>query len=104
MLLQKKFRVFRKSWKGCAALCLVLTGLMAVMELDLTGFERRTPDPDRVVSAYLSCGSIAPYDSGDPAHLHQRPGLIQEIVDLHQAIVTNRPSRRTGRGATATRP
>ncbi len=87
MLLQKKFRVFRKSWKGCAALCLVLTGLMAVMELDLTGFERRTPDPDRVVSAYLSCGSIAPYDSGDQPISTSDPALIQEIVDLHQAIV-----------------
>ena len=87
MLLQKSFWVFRGGWKGCVALCLVLTAFIAVMELDLTGYERRTPDPDRVVTATLYAANTAPYDSGDGSIIVTDPELIQAVVDLHRTIV-----------------
>ena len=87
MLLQKTFWVFRGSWKGCVALGLVLTAFIAVMELDLTGYERRTPDPDRVVTATLYAANTAPYDSGDGSIIVTDPELIQAVVDLHRTIV-----------------
>ena len=87
MLLQKRFWVFRGSWKGCAALCLVLTALIGVMELDLTGFERRTPDPDRVVSVEVDPASTAPHDSGNGTIFTTDPDLIRAVVDFHQAVV-----------------
>lgn len=87
MLLQKSFWVFRGGWKGCVALGLALTAFIAVMELDLTGYERRTPSPDRVVSAALYATNTAPYDSGDGSIIVTDPELIQAVVDLHRTIV-----------------
>ena len=87
MLLQKTFWVFRGSWKGCVALCLVLTAFIAVMELDLTGYERRTPSPDRVVTAVLYATDTAPYDHGDGSVIVTDPELVQAVVDLHRTIV-----------------
>ena len=87
MLLQKKFWVFKSSWKGCVGLCLAFVCLITVMELDLTGFERRTPDPDRVVSVAIYPGSCAPYDSGDTTIVSEDPELIGAVVDLHRTIV-----------------
>ena len=87
MLLQKTFWVFRGSWKGCVALGLVLTAFIAVMELDLTGYERRTPDPDRVVTAALYASNTSPYDDGEGTVIAADPALIQAVVDLHQTIV-----------------
>lgn len=91
MLLQKSFWVFKGSWKGCVALCLVLAAFIAVMELDLTGYERRTPSPDRVVSAALYATNTAPYDNGDGTTIIiTDPELIEAVVDLHQTIVDER--------------
>lgn len=87
MLIQKKFWVFRGSWKGCVVLCLAFTALIAVMELDLTGFERRVPEADRVVSVSLYPGSNAPYDSGDNTIANTDPQMIEAIIALHQAII-----------------
>ena len=87
MLIQKKFWVFRGSWKGCVALCLAFTALIAVMELDLTGFERRVPEADRVVSVSLYPGSNAPYDSGDNTISSTDPQMIEAVIALHQAII-----------------
>ena len=87
MLLQKSFWVFRGGWKGCVALCLVLTAFIAVMELDLTGYERRIPSPDRVVTAALYASNTSPYDDGEGTVIAADPALIQAVVDLHQTIV-----------------
>ena len=74
-------------WKGCVALCLAFTALIAVMELDLTGFERRVPEADRVVSVSLYPGSNAPYDSGDNTIASTDPQMIEAVIALHQAMI-----------------
>ena len=88
MLLRKKFWVFRGSWKGCAVLLCCLTAAMCLMEFDVTGFERRVPDPARVQSVSLDAGSTAPYDdSNGQGLLLDGPEDIAAVTELHRAIV-----------------
>ena len=88
MLLQKAFWVFQGSWKGCVLLLCAMTAATAVMELDLTGFERRVPDPDRVASLTLSGPYTAPYDDGRAPGLDTSdPELIRLVTELHRAVV-----------------
>ena len=88
MLLRKKFWVFRGSWKGCAVLLCCLTAAMCLMEFDVTGFERRVPDPARVQSVSLDAGSTAPYDDANgQGLLLDGPEDIAAVTELHRAIV-----------------
>lgn len=88
MLLQKAFWVFKGSWKGCVLLLCAMTAATAVMELDLTGFERRVPDPDRVVSLTLYGPYTAPNDDGRSVGLDTSdPELIRLVTELHRAVV-----------------
>ena len=88
MLLQKAFWVFQGSWKGCVLLLCAMTAATAVMELDLTGFERRVPDPDRVVSLTLYGPYTAPNDDGRSVGLDTSdPELIRLVTELHRAVV-----------------
>ena len=88
MLLRKKFWVFRGSWKGCVVLLCCLTAAMCLMEFDVTGFERRVPDPARVQSVSLDAGSTAPYDdSNGQGLLLDGPEDIAAVTELHRAIV-----------------
>ena len=88
MLLQKAFWVFQGSWKGCVLLLCAMTAATAVMELDLTGFERRVPDPDRVTSLTLHGPYTAPYDDGRAVGLDTSdPELIRLVTELHRAVV-----------------
>ena len=55
MLLQKSFWVFRGGWKGCVALCLVLTAFIAVMELGAPLFMRIfTTAPEEIAAGALN--------------------------------------------------
>ncbi len=88
MLLRKTFRVFHRGWKGCVVLLVCLAAAMCVMELDLTGFERRLPDADQVASARIS--SIGSYPSDDCSYADlelSKPDDVALLVQLHQAIV-----------------
>ena len=91
MLLRKKFWVFRGSWKGCAVLLCCLTAAMCLMEFDVTGFERRVPDPARVQAVSLDAGSTAPYDdSNGQGLLLDGPEDIAAVTELHRAIVARK--------------
>ena len=91
MLLRKKFWVFRGSWKGCAVLLCCLAAAMCLMEFDVTGFEKRVPDPARVQSVSLDAGSTAPYDdSNGQGLLLDGPEDIAAVTELHRAIVARK--------------
>ena len=91
MLLRKKFWVFRGSWKGCVVLLCCLTAAMCLMEFDVTGFERRVPDPARVQSVSLDAGSTAPYDDANGREfLLDGPEDIAAVTELHRAIVARK--------------
>lgn len=48
MLLKKSFNVFKSGWVKFGIYCLALVALMAALDLDIFGYERRIPDPDKV--------------------------------------------------------
>lgn len=82
MLLQKTFRVFRRSWKEAAALVLAVTALTLAIRADIFGVQQRVPDPSRVENVTLR---ITYYDGGycdtdDPA-------IIEMATELHRAIL-----------------
>ncbi|MEA4933525.1 MAG: hypothetical protein VB071_08125 [Lawsonibacter sp.] len=90
MLLEKTFRVLR-SWKGCLAMTCVLALLCLSFFLDLFGVENRVPDAGQVSSLSLSISTGYPYDSSSLSELQiTDPDQIQQIVDLHQAIVQDK--------------
>ena len=91
MLLRKKFWVFRGSWKGCVVLLCCLTAAMCLMEFDVTGFERRVPDPARVQSVSLDAGSTAPYNDANGRTLTlETPEELAAVTELHRAIVARK--------------
>lgn len=97
MLLQKSFRVLKKSWKGCVVFLLAVTALTAAMELDLTGYERRVPDPARVEQVELFSFNYQPYDSGSNRTIMANDAaLIGRIVSLHESTVRNKTAVEDG--------
>ncbi|MBE6908149.1 MAG: hypothetical protein E7474_00870 [Ruminococcaceae bacterium] len=54
MLLKKSFRVWRSGRNGAAAVAAVLVALGLVLSFDLTGYEKRIPNVDRIESASIS--------------------------------------------------
>lgn len=91
MLLQKSFRVLKRSWKGCVVFLIVLVVLTAVMELDLTGYERRVPAAAEVESVTLKNVDSAPYDSGRNAAIDASDAdLIARILSLHASTAHNK--------------
>ena len=90
MLLAKSFRVLRK-WKGCVVFLAVLAALTCVMELDLTGFERRVPGAEQVEEAYVSRLYTYPYDSGSGGGYGTGdPAVIRLLVEAHRDIVRSK--------------
>ena len=85
MLVQKSFRVFRmgRKWFGFGALWLLLSGLLMCGELDITGFERRVPEPGEVKSVKVQA-------SGEGSMLLEEPGNIGSVLELHRRIVENK--------------
>lgn len=82
MLLQKTFRVFRRSWKEAAALVLALSALTLAIRADIFGVQRRVPDPARVDSVSLR---ITYYDGGYCST--DDPAIIETAAALHRAIL-----------------
>ena len=83
MLIRKTFRVFRTGWKGAAILSAALVLVCVAVRMDITGYETRVPDPDKVVSVdvNLSHEGVRIYDGTDPE-------TIAMALELHEAIVT----------------
>ena len=91
MLLQKKFWVFKGSWKGCVVLLACLTALVCAVELDLPGYQRAVPDQKRVVSVSMGDINTYPYDQASSfAWTSSDPQIIRQTLDLHQAVVDRR--------------
>lgn len=84
MLIHKSFRVWRGGgrWLGLGVSALVVVALMLSMELDMYGYERRVPDPERVKSVYITA------DSGD-AKISD-PENIAAVTRLHRSVVENK--------------
>ncbi len=96
MLLDKTVRVFRK-WKGAAVVAAVLVLLFAVVNFDLTGYEKRIPRTEQVASVTVSGLHASPYDDGNRlfgAKISD-PDAIARIIALHEAVVDFGPEGET---------
>ena len=101
MLLQKSFKVFRK-WKGAAAVTAVFIALFCVVGFDLTGYEKRVPDPAGVESVTVSGLDIQFLnDNGDRWHNLDitDPEQIRLITLIHRAAAEQRDGSYPGTGA-----
>lgn len=92
MLLRKSFRVFGRSWKGCAVVLAVLLAFSACMQFDVLGLEDQVPDAAEVVAVDVRGLDSAPFDSGSYLHLSQQtdPELIAKALAVHQAVVDHK--------------
>ncbi len=87
MLLVKSFRVLRY-WKGAVAVLAVFAAAFAVMRFDLTGYERRVPDPAQVAAVEVRGLYSEPGgDSGSDLDITlDDPEQIALVTELHRAV------------------
>ena len=82
MLLNKSFRVLKKSWRG-GLLCVALVAcLFAGAALDVTGFVHRVPKADRVQSVTVAVSG----DQYGRATLYEADS-IEKVCAIHQAVL-----------------
>lgn len=89
MLLQKSFRVLKRSWKGGVALAAVLILLCAAFSADLLGIEKYVPTVDDVQSLNFGINGEN-YVSGTITD----PETIGRFLSLHQAVVEEQPKNK----------
>ena len=82
MLLNKSFRVFKKTGAGFIAYALVLSALVTAMEFDVFKVERYIPKLDSIFDVTIS-GFSSPMTFNDPE-------VISELMQAHKAIVENK--------------
>lgn len=89
MFLTKSVQVLRY-WKGAIAVALSFVALFGAIQLDLTGYETRVPDPDDVASVTLSGLSSLPVDTAsDFLNISTSDSeAISLLTQLHQQLVT----------------
>ncbi len=82
MLLNKSFRVFKKTTPGFIVYTLALIAFVMAFELDLFGIERNTPDPGSVASLRVSSnGNNLNYDE---------EAVIKQISAAQKSIIANK--------------
>lgn len=82
MLMQKTLSVFRGKWRGFVVSCAVIIVLTLGAELDVTGYERRTPDPADVESV-----SFTYYGTDEKI---RQPENIAGIVAFHEEVIAQK--------------
>ena len=78
MLIRRSVRIFPMPWKGLAAVCACCILTVVIAETDLTGYEKRIPDPQKVES--VSVG----FDVGtfkEPENIAAMEALHRELID-----------------------
>lgn len=81
MLIRRTVRVFPGRWKGLAAVCAILCLLTLAAEFDLTGFERRVPDPEQVEVVY---------GYAQRNWTVREPENIREVTEIHRDLVDHK--------------
>lgn len=90
MFLKKSLKVFTDGWKGPAALGACMLLLLAGVRMDLTGYQRWTPDAGKVKSISISGIGSAPWDRADHAYLSiTDPDDIQAFLDFQKTLLSD---------------
>lgn len=82
MLLQKTFRVFRRSWKELAALAAAMVALTLAIRADVLGVQYRVPDVPQVDNVQVM---VSRCDGGN--FLASDSTAIETVTSLHRAIL-----------------
>ncbi len=81
MVIRKTFHVFRSGWKNAAGVALLLIVLCVGAKMDITGYETRLPEADKVESATVNLSYDGVYvDCTEPE-------TIEAVIALHKAII-----------------
>ena len=86
MLLQKTFRVFRRSWKELAALAAAMVALTLAIRADVLGVQYRVPDVPQVDNVRVI---VSRCDGGN--FLASDSTAIETVTSLHRAILDQGP-------------
>lgn len=81
MVLRKSFRVFSKGWPGAIAVGVMLTLVCIGASVDITGYETRLPDRDRIESVEIDI-----YQEDVNLYGCVEPETIEAILALHEVI------------------
>lgn len=88
MLLKKRFRVLDKCWKELIAFVVVLCAVTVCVRLDITGYQKRVPNADKVTSVSIS-SRVADVSSEDR-------DVVEMAIALHRyAVESGEGSRPT---------
>ena len=91
MLLQKTFRVFRRSWKELAALAAAMVALTLAIRADVLGVQYRVPDVPQVDNVRVM---VSRCDGG--SFLASDSTAIETVTSLHRAILEQGPENTDG--------
>lgn len=86
MLLQKTFRVFRRSWKELAVLAAAMVALTLAIRADVLGMQYRVPDVPQVDNVRVM---VSRCDGGN--FLASDSTAIETVTSLHRAILEQGP-------------
>lgn len=86
MLLQKTFRVFRRSWKELAALAAAMVALTLAIRADVLGVQYRVPDVPQVDNVRVM---VSRCEGGN--FLASDSTAIETVTSLHRAILDQGP-------------
>lgn len=86
MLLQKTFRVFRRSWKELAALAAAMVALTLAIRADVLGVQYRVPDVPQVDNVRVM---VSRCEGGN--FLTSDSTAIETVTSLHRAILDQGP-------------
>ena len=78
MLIRRSVRIFPMPWKGLAAVCACCILTVVIAETDLTGYEKRIPDLQKVENVSLGM-DVSTFR--DPENIAAMEALHQELID-----------------------
>lgn len=87
MLLKKTLRVLRSDWRSSLALGLCVLAVLGGLKLDMTGYQTRVPDGERVASVKVSGLWSAPYDGASSLNVTlDDPEQVERVIALHRWV------------------
>ena len=79
MMIRRTVRVFPLPWKGLCLICLVCMLMVLAAETDVTGYEKRVPDMNRVDHVEFC------YDT-----VYTEPENIRLVTELHRELIADK--------------
>ena len=85
ILMQKSFRVFRRSWKGFVMISVCIVALLAALDYDLFGYETYIPAADEIDNVVIN------YIEGDRGADDEE--MILRVLALHEQIIAEKENQ-----------